>query len=182
MIGNARPTRRGVMVFVALTLAPLGGCGRSDQDNRRPTTTTDVAVTTTTVDPAKQAVLDGYRAYWDAYLASADPMSPDNPALARTATGPALEAVQRSFVALRSAGSVIRGTLDLAPRIVSLESQVATIEDCYGDDTGVYDATSGKREDTPSGQRHLLTATLRLADNTWKVAQLEDGGLGCTAT
>lgn len=107
-------------------------------------------------------------------------MDPNNPALAKAATGPALEAVQRSFLALRSAGKVIRGELDLAPEVTGLEAAVATVEDCYGDDTGVYESATGKREDTPTGQRHLVTATLRLEGDVWKVEQLEDGGLGCT--
>ena len=124
--------------------------------------------------------LSGYRAYWDAYLAAADPMDPNNPALERTATGPALEAVQRSFLALRSAGKVIRGELDLAPKVTDLEASVATVEDCYGDNTGVYESASGKREDAPTGQRHMVTATLRMVGDVWKVERLEDGGVGCT--
>lgn len=162
-------------------LAIVSACDGSANDRAQPTTTTSTpAATTTTGEPARGAAIAGYRAYWDAYLASADPMDPNNPALAKTATGPALEAVQRSFLALRSAGKVIRGELDLAPKVTALEASAATVEDCYGDETGVYEAASGKREDTPTGQRHLVTATLRLEGDTWKVEQLEDNGLGCT--
>jgi hypothetical protein len=55
------------------------------------------------------------------------------------------------------------------------------IRDCYGTDTGVYDASTGARADTPSGKRRLATATLRLEGGTWKMERLADEGLGCTA-
>lgn len=179
---RARPKTRTIAVAGLAGLAVLAACDRSANDGAQPITTTSTTVaTTTTIEPTKQAALAGYRAYWDAYLAAADPMDPNNPALTGAATGPALEAVQRSFLALRSAGKVIRGELDLAPQVTDLEADVATIEDCYGDDTGVYEAATGKREDAPTGQRHLVTATLRLDGEIWKVERLEDWGLGCTA-
>ena len=76
---------------------------------------------------------------------------------------------------------VPRGTVDLAPRVVRTADDTATVRDCYGDDTGVYDGTTGAREDKPTGQRHLVTATLHLDGVTWKVERLKNEGLGCTA-
>jgi hypothetical protein len=172
---------RTIAAIGLVGLALLASCDRSANGDQQATATSTTAPTTTTVDPAKDAALAGYRAYWDAYLAAADPMDPTSPALAQTATGPALESVQRSFLALRSAGKVIRGKLDLAPQVTDLEGTLATVEDCYADDTGVYEVSTGKREDTPTGQRHSVTATLRMEGEVWKVERLEDGGLGCTA-
>ncbi|MGH9153136.1 MAG: hypothetical protein ACRD03_12220 [Acidimicrobiales bacterium] len=167
----------------ALSVALLGACNGDGTASPTTTTTTQAKSNTTTslVDPAGEAVLQGYRTYWDAYLRSADPMDPENTLLVEHASGPALEAVQKAFLALKSAGKVIRGDLDLAPRVVTVATDTATVRDCYGDATGVFDAVTGARQDQPSGQRHLVTATLRLVTGTWKVERLADEGLGCTA-
>lgn len=176
-----RPTRRWVAAFVAAAAIALAGCDRDSGASTTTTTSDRTTTTETTASPVEEDVLAGYRAYWDAYLAAGDPMDPEHPLLAEHATGPALEAVQRSFLSLRSGGKVIRGSLDLDPRVVDVDDPTARVRDCYGDDTGVYDAESGEREDEPTGQRHLVTATLRLEEGTWKVERLEDEGLGCTA-
>ena len=131
---------------------------------------------------ADEQVLADYRAFWlDGYLAAADPMDPSNPALAAHATGKQLETVQKAFLARQANGEVIRGTLDLAPRVVSVVGNAATVRDCYLDNTGVFDATTGERHDTPTGVRHLITATLQLEGATWKVSDLKQEGDGCTA-
>lgn len=172
-----------IAVTAALSAALLGACNGDGTASPTTTTTTQAKSNTTTSlgDPAEEAALQAYRAYWDAYLKSADPMDPENPLLVEHSTGPALEAVQKAFLALKSAGKVIRGQLDLAPRLVTVDGDTATVRDCYGDTTGVYDAATGARQDQPSGQRHLVTATLRLVSGTWKVERLADEGLGCTA-
>lgn len=178
-----KPVRIGrPVVAAALVALVLASCGTDNEKDAAPTTTT-AATSSTTDPPASEdaAVLDGYRGYWSAYLKSADPMDPQSPALQEHATGPALETVVKAFVGLKSAGKVIRGQLDLAPRVVNVDGETASVRDCYGDDTGVYDAASGERDDTPTGQRHQVTATLRLMDGAWKVERLADEGLGCTA-
>lgn len=174
-------------VAVVLVALVSGSCSPQEEKDAGPTTTT--AATSTTTDsssvvasaPMDAAVLNTYRGYWSAYLKAADPMDPQNPLLQQYATGPALETVVKAFAGLKSAGKVIRGGFDLAPRVVTVDGETASVRDCYGDDTGVYDAASGARDDKPTGQRHLVTATLRLQDGTWKVERLADGGLGCTA-
>ena len=74
-----------------------------------------------------------------------------------------------------------RGTLDLAPRVVSVVGDSATVRDCYLDNTGVFDAATGDRHDTATGVRHLITATLVVEDGSWKVSDLAQEGDGCTA-
>lgn len=143
--------------------------------------TTAGATTTTAVDD-EQAVLDAYVAFWNhGFLVAADPMDPTHPALAEHATGTQLETLQRAFLARQTNGEVIRGSLDLAPRIVSVVGETATVRDCYLDDTGVFDAATGERHDTPTGVRHLVTATLVVEGDAWKVSDLEREGDGCTA-
>lgn len=136
---------------------------------------------TTTVDATEAAVLTGYRAFWDAYLAAADPMDPQNPLLEQHTVGIQLETIQKAFLSRRAGGEVIRGTLDLAPRVVSVVGDKAAVRDCYLDNTGVYDAATGTRKDTASGVRHLVTATIQLDGGAWKVADLKKEGDGCTS-
>jgi hypothetical protein len=171
-----------VLLAAAIVAAfVVASCSNRKADTSATTTTRPSTTTTSEPSATEQAVLRDYRAYWDAYLAASNPMNPENPVLAEHATGPALEKLQRAFLAFKSAGKIIRGTLDLAPRVVSIDGETATVRDCYGDGTGVYDAATGKREDTASGKRHLATATLHLENGIWKMERLADEGLGCTA-
>ncbi|MCA1833903.1 MAG: hypothetical protein LC750_14480 [Actinobacteria bacterium] len=124
----------------------------------------------------------GYRAFWDAYLAAADPMNPEDPRLGERTIGNELETVQKAFLARHSAGEVIRGTLDLAPRVATINPNgtAATVMDCYADHTGIYDAASGTRKDKESGVRHLVRVEMTLIAGTWKVSTLTLEGDGCT--
>lgn len=182
------PGRRpvGVLVSALVALGIAGACADDDGSNAaEPTATTDSSVesTTTTVDADQdQDVLEAYIAFWnDGYLVAADPMDPTHPALAEHATGQQLETLERAFLARQQNGEVIRGTLDLAPRVVSVVGDTATVRDCYLDNTGVFDAATGERHDTASGVRHLITATLVVEEGNWKVSDLAREGDGCTA-
>lgn len=166
----------GVGVFL------LVGCNGDKKGDATSTTTS--AVTAAPSSPssapdATAAVLDGYRKFWDAYLAAADPMDPDHPLLAQHATGEQLETLQRAFLARKAGGEVIRGSLDLAPKVVSGDGTTATVSDCYADNTHVYDGTTGAQKDTSSGMRHPVTAKLVLIDGVWKVSVLTRGEGGC---
>ena len=165
------------MIAVLTAACSSGGDGA--------TTTTTLSQsptsTTSTLPPAEQEVADAYRAFWDAYLASADPMDPLSTRLSDHATGTELETVRTAFIARRSGGEVIRGSFELAPRVVSVVGDTATVRDCYLDNTGIYDAATGTRKDTPTGVRHLITATLVREGGAWKVSDLRKEGDGCTA-
>ena len=173
---------------VALALALVGSACSSGVDGgsasagaTTPSTTSATAGTTASSATAADAeVLAAYRAFWDAYLVAADPMDPEHPALVAHATGEQLETVQKAFLARKVGGEVIRGTLDLAPRVVSVVDERATVRDCYLDNSGVYDA-AGTRKDTASGVRHLITASLVWEGGAWKVSDLQKEGDGCTA-
>lgn len=176
--GAIRPL--GIVLSALAALGLLSAC--ADEKGAQSTTTS----TTTSEPPATpassdQEVLDAYIAFWnDGYLEAADPMDPTNPALAAHATGEQLETLERAFLARQTSGEVIRGTLDLQPRVVSVVGETATVRDCYLDDTGVFDAATGERRDTATGVRHLITATLIVEDDTWKVSDLQQEGDGCT--
>ena len=179
-------TRWRFPVAVALLLAAAACSGSSSGKDKEasPTTQPEQSVTTVTTaatPTVETEVLAAYRAFWDAYLAAADPMNPEDPRLAERATGGELETVQKAFLARRSAGEVIRGTLDLAPRVASVnpDRTAATVTDCYADHTGVYDSATGTRKDTESGVRHLVTVEMVL-QSTWKVASVTLERDGCT--
>jgi hypothetical protein len=162
-------------------LLALGAAGSCADDDASPSTTTSAPPSTTTTVGEDQEVLDAYVAFWnDGYLEAADPMDPTSPALAAHATGAQLETLQRAFIARQANGEVIRGPLDLQPRVVSVVDERATVRDCYLDTPGIFDEASGERVDTASGVRHLITATLVVEDDTWKVSDLKQEGDGCT--
>ncbi len=176
---------RGVRVLaVAAALALAGAACSPDADGPSTGTSSTSAMTgsstTSTLAADDAEVLAAYRAFWDAYLAAADPMDPEHPALAQHATGKQLETLQKAFLASRAGGEVIRGTLDLAPRVLSVTGDRAAVRDCYLDNSGVYDAATGSRKDTASGTRHLVTASLVREGGVWKVSDLTKEGDGCT--
>lgn len=170
---------RGLVVGLAAVIALSSACSRGNPETS--TTTRKPTSTTAKISPAEQEVLAAYRGFWDAYLAAADPMDPLSTRLAEHATGTELETVRKAFLARRSGGEVIRGTFDLAPRVVSIVGDTATVRDCYLDNTGVYDKTTGTRKDKATGVRHLITASLIRSESAWKVSELTRDGDGCTA-
>ena len=184
-IEYGRPRRLVPLAALAVLSLAVSGCSGSSSGAKPPTPTTERPAdsTTTTGKPAlADEVVAGYRAFWDAYLAAADPMNPENPRLGERATGNELETVQKAFLARRSVGEVIRGTLDLAPRVATInpDGTAATVQDCYADHTGIYDAASGTRKDKESGVRHLVRVEMTLIAGTWKVSTLTLEGDGCT--
>jgi hypothetical protein len=172
---------------VAATAVAASACSRSSpsaESAKKQTAVTSTSETTTSTEkpPLAANVEAGYRAFWDAYLAAADPMNPQDPRLVAHATGNELETVQKAFLARKSAGEVIRGTIDSAPRVVSInaEGTSATLRDCYADHAGIYDAVSGARKDQESGVRHLIQVELTQTAGNWKVSSLSIEGDGCT--
>lgn len=185
---NQRRWSLGLGVLMVLGFA-LAACSDSDDsmDGRaRPsveeTATTTTATTMAAAPKPEEAILAGYRGFWDAYIAAADPMNPEDPRLIAHATGDELETVQKAFLARRSAGEVIRGELDLAPvvEMIAADARSATVIDCYLDRTGIYDAASGARKDTESGVRHRIRVQMVIHDGAWKVASVALKGDGCT--
>jgi hypothetical protein len=169
-----------------LALALLGAsCAGSNEvpgnGDAVPTTAAPEGVdtTATTVPAEEAAVVAAYEDFWEAYLEAADPMDPSHPVLAEHAVNPQLERLQKSFLSRRSSGEVIRGTLDLAPEVVSVNGGTARLRDCYADSTGVYDVETGERKDTPTGVRHRVTAEMVLDGAVWKVGDITREGDGC---
>lgn len=143
-------------------------------------TTTLPPSTESTLPAASQKAIADYRAFWDAYLKASNPMRPDSPDLAAHATGEQYRQVVESFSAMKAGNEIIKGDLDLAPKVVEQRDTEATVVDCIDDRTGIYDATSGERKDTDDPRRRQSRATLQLVDGTWKLSHLTSEGFGCT--
>ena len=172
----------GVAVLVAVVLSACSSDESPSADQPGETTTTSTAPTTTTTLDPQAAAVAGYRAFWQAFLAAGDPMNPEDPRLAEHATGEQLAAVRKSFLAAKAAGNVIRGSLDLAPKVVSADATTVVLRDCYGDGTGLYSTATGARQDKETTQRVLVTATVTFVDGVWKVSAVKHEGDGCTAS
>ena len=180
--------RRGQAALAALGIAALAAgatsysSGRSSPSGLASSTTTSAAPTTatTTLAPGSEAVA-AYRAFWQDFLAAGDPVDPQSSRLADHATGQQLAAVRNSFLAVKASGQVIRGGMNLAPRVVSVEATMVVLSDCYDDQTGLY-SPDGARQDKEDPRRHLITATVMLVDGAWKVASIKHEGDGCTAS
>ena len=173
---------RALSASAAACVAVAAGCtGGSDPPRPAPapTTVTVPAGTGTTVDRAAP-VLAGYRAFWDAYLQAADPMDPTNPVLAAHSTGEELQQVRRTFAGHFQRGEVIRGTLDLRPQVTDQTVSTATVTDCYGDSTHVFDSATGVQKDPPESVRYQVTASLVLEGGVWKVSAMKKEGEACT--
>ena len=181
-------SRRGQAAVVVLALAALaaGGAscssgGSSSSKAVSSTTTSAAPTTTTTTPPPGSEAVAAYRGFWDDFLAAGNPVDPESPRLAAHATGDQLAAVRNHFLALKAAGQVIRGGMNLAPRVVSAESTTVVLSDCYDDQTGLY-SPDGVRQDKEDPRRHLITATVTLVSGVWKVASVKHEGDGCTAS
>ena len=183
-IRRRRGVARALLGFAALA-AGLAGCSSEDEPSAEPETSTTTASTTPTTQTSIPAhgeeAVAAYRAFWQDFLAAGDPIDPQSPRLAEHATGEQLASVRNSFLAAKGAGHVLRGTLNLAPRVVSAEATTVVISDCYDDQTGLY-SPDGVRQDKEDPRRHLITATVTLVDGAWKVAAVKHEGDGCTAS
>lgn len=180
----SRRRRRAPLVFVlaAVVLAACSSDGSPTAERSTTTTSTVPPTTTTTTFEPQAAAVAAYRAFWQDFLVAGDPMNPEDPRLAEHSTGEELAAVRKSFLAAKAAGNVIRGTLDLAPKVVSADAMTVVLRDCYGDGTGLYNATTGARQDKATPGRQLVTATVTLVDSMWKVTTVKHEGDGCTAS
>jgi hypothetical protein len=169
----------GLTIAVSLAAACSNGAdGSASSTTSRSTATTEETTSTTTVE---SAVLDGYRSFWVAYLAAADPMNPQHPDLEATATGAQLEQVRSAFLFRLSNGEVIRGEIETHPRIEGdVQSTTATVHDCSTDNSHIFDAKTGAQKDDPETVTHEMRADMVFVDGTWKVEAVHHLRDGCT--
>jgi hypothetical protein len=177
----SRTTRSRMIAAVVLLIIAIAAVAvwRSN-DSSKPGPKNPPPTTASTVPLIEQQVLRDYRAFWDAYLAAANPMRPDDPALQQHATGDEIKQLVESFSAMKAGNEIIKGNLDLDPKVTSVNGNTAAVRDCIDDHSGIYDATTGERKDQYDPNKLTSSASLTLVDGVWKVDHLSSGGTGCT--
>ncbi|MBV8981562.1 MAG: hypothetical protein JO086_11730 [Acidimicrobiia bacterium] len=161
--------------LAAIVLAACGGGGKSSTAAK----SAAAVSSTTTPDPqtAQQAaVLQGWRDYWNTYLDLGTRGAPLDPRLKDVATGTALNNSIAALQARYLAGQVYKGTYDLRPTILTLNGTNASVRDCLGDHTDVYNTRTSTVDVHADARRTLRTGTLTFIDGGWKVATIENGG------
>jgi hypothetical protein len=118
-------------------------------------------------------VLAAYRGYWADVVAASLTADFRSPRLDDHALGQPVTAIRDHLRQLQQAGLVDRGDIGLAPRVVSVDSTTARIQDCQ-DLTHFlkYDATTGELRDQPSGNRYLAEATVTRIGSQWMVTRV----------
>lgn len=168
------------LVSVVLAGFVAAGCSSGTSPVAAPeTTVTTSSATSTTLDPAEQAVVDAYRRYWQVYIAVGSEMKLPDPRLAEVATGEGLRTLGGAFLADKADGHVLRGTIDLAPSVIELAGDRAVVRDCYASHILVVDAATGRPLGPERPNRVLVTVTMLREGGTWKVVGIRHEGDGC---
>lgn len=123
----------------------------------------------------EEAALATYRGMWQAYAKAGLTADPQEPDLARYATGQALSTLTSGLTNLRKDGKVIKGEYRSAPQVVGASPSTApttiSVQDCL-DTTGflTYKAATGALvNDIPGGNR-AVRATVARDGDVWKVS------------
>ena len=158
----------------------------------RPSSTTQTGDTSTSTsapaDDVEALVADRYLEFWDArFEANTDPVDPDNPRLRDLATGEQLANVIDETQRRKDAGLAFREADDSVKerrvRVVNVEGDVATLQDCATNDDVVYRVATGEVVDDSVVTRNI-SAEMRLVDGQWRLAgaqelQKWEGVAGC---
>jgi hypothetical protein len=169
----------GTAAAACALLVLASGCGRDDggeaADDGVTTSTseTTIASTTTTQDPEAE-VEAAYLAYWEMaerLLAAPDP---DDPEIAKRATGTALTSAIDGFTTMRAQGQAIRIGEGYSHDVLSVDvrGMAATVVDCNVDEASRIEVTSG-RVLTSATTTNLLTVELKSDAGQWQVASIQ---------
>jgi len=139
-------------------------------------------------DPAHQEIIDAYIAYWDArFAANSGVPNPQDPALARYATGRQLEAVTAETQTNLDAGRALRRSPNPANvrrvTVASVAGDAAVVQECFVDDGQVIERATG-RVLNDAVATHNVQADLLRVDGQWRVSaatliQRWEGVAGC---
>lgn len=154
-------------------------------------TTSAPPVTTgpTGADAAEQEVIDRYLGYWAARLeANSGVPDPAHPGLAEFATGAQLEAAMSEAQSNLEAGLAYRQREDPAAiqrvEVVSIDGDVAVVQECYVDDGLVVRQDTGDVVDDDISTHNVRGDLVREHGGPWRVSavraiQVWEGVAGC---
>lgn len=137
---------------------------------------------TATATTAGADVIAAWRNYWQVYVEIGSQANPSYAQLDQVATGQELTTLESGFLAYHAQGEVIRGSIDLAPKVIAVNDANATLTDCYASRILGYSQSTGQPVGTAPSQRTLVTVTMTREGETWKVAAIRHEGDGCTPT
>lgn len=123
---------------------------------------------------AEQQALDAYRGMWRAYAKAGLTANPDEPDLARYASGEALQILKTGLANYRSKGHVLKGEYVSNPQIAGASPSgnptKVSIRDCLDDSDFLVYRTSGELiNDKPGGRRSALATVSDFGTGGWKV-------------
>jgi len=171
-------TRAATATVVAVLLA---GCGSTHR------TTAGGGTTTTTLDAEAQAVLTGWRAAQQAFVAAEeDPQGAFSPALAATLVDPELTQVRRQLAGDEHAGDIGRGSVELGrPVVLITGASTATVTSCIYSALQLFVASTGQPVPPATPPEHDLVRSSMVESATesggiWKEssAEVEEGKCG----
>lgn len=186
-------TLRRSVVAISIGVVVAAGCSTggdsapktADRSSSTSTSTRRAATGTSNTAVNQEAALRAaVRAFWDLYLELGAKTGPFDAAvtrqrLAERTTGKELNRLLAAFSSNAAAGYVVRGGIDVAPTVVSVDGTGAQVRDCYDDTTGLYRVSDGSRVDADDPNRHQVLMTFVLEGGTWKVSAITDEGTGC---
>lgn len=190
---SGRRPRTGPSTAVAsLALVLLIGCsGDKPTAVTTPTSPTRVPPPTTSAPAEAQPeaeIAARYRQFWEVrFEANRDPVNSADPRFAQYAVGKQLDNVITETRQRRDQGLAIRrpnpSVYQRRVRIVKVEDDTATLQDCVTNDGVVYRVATGEVVDD-SVQTRSLEASMRRVDGVWKLAETRvlqewEGVAGC---
>ena len=120
-------------------------------------------------------MLDAYQEFWRVWLKANNPPNPDDPDLARVATGAELDTVRASIHASLETGTMTRLPTESRyhhrAAVLTVSAITATVTDCALDDAQIVVQRTGQ---VLNGEvaTHAIAAELRHVDNRWRVLRL----------
>ena len=199
------PMRRAAIVLAACLV--LGSCSGDDDDaipdssSSTPSSTSsssssvtsasqpdDTSSTTSTPDGVEALVTARYIEFWDArFEANTEPVDPDSARLRDLATGDQLTNVVAETQQRKDSGLALRAAEDPVKerrvRLVDVQGDTASIQDCATNDDVVYRVATGEVLDDSVVTRNI-SAEMRLIDGQWRLAAAQElqkweGVAGC---
>lgn len=183
--------RIGTLLMIVALLG--AGCAGDDDSIPSGTTTTQAerstTSSTTSAATIEAEVVARYEAFWDARFDAnqAPAANPDDPALRELATGAQLDEVLKETQRNRDEGIAFRRPPNSVYKrrvtAISVEGDVARLQDCVTNDGVVYRVESSEVIDDAVGTSSL-EAVMRRVDGVWKLESTKllqhwDGVSGC---
>ncbi len=172
---NGRWARLAGLPIGLCLAAAVGACDGGKPAGDSPSATSASAPGQGPRGSVDEAALAAYRGMWQAYAKAGLTANPDEPGLARHATGQALSTLKTGLAKLRKDGEVIKGEYESDPRVVaaspSTEPLTVSVQDCL-DTTRflTYKAATGAlADDIPGGNRAVRATVVRDGDS-WTVS------------